>query len=71
VSDHTEKRTSEQWCEEYGVDIADPDGWRYADAPAWDEPITLVDFYRRVGESTARAVDWERLSRDASNSKED
>ena len=64
--DNVEKRTAEQWCEEYGVDIADPDGWRHPDAPAWDEPITLADFYQRVSQSTTRVVGEERLSQDAS-----
>lgn len=62
------KRTPEQWCEQYGVDIADPDGWRSKDAPAWDEPIALADFLQRARQSTARNVpdiDWQRLARDA------
>jgi len=63
-----EKRTPEEWCTRYGVDIADPDGWRHRDAPAWDEPITLADFLNRARQSTARnvpSVDWKRIARDA------
>jgi hypothetical protein len=67
--DHTaEKRTTWQWCEEYEVDIVDPDGWRCVDAPAWDEPITLSDFYQRVCQSTARVGARTRLTRDATKS---
>lgn len=64
----TVKRTPEQWCEQYDVDIADSDGWRSKDAPAWAEPITLAEFYRRARQSTVRNVpdvDWQRIARDA------
>jgi hypothetical protein len=62
------KRTPEQWCKQYSVDIADPDGWRHTDAPAWNEPITLADFYERARKSTVRlvgSVDWKHIARDA------
>lgn len=62
------KRTPEEWCAQYGVDIIDPDGWRSKDAPAWDEPITLADFYDRAIRCTIRSVicvDWTRIVRDA------
>lgn len=65
------KRTPEKWCEQYGVDIVDPDGWRHTDAPAWDEPITLADFYDRAKQCTIRnvaSVDWSRIFRDAQGS---
>jgi hypothetical protein len=67
----SEKRTPEEWCSQYGVDIADPDGWRHPDAPAWDEPITLADFYDRARQSTARnvpSVDWSHIARDTRES---
>ena len=51
------KRTPEEWLAKYGLDIADPDGWRSKGDPAWDEPIDLPDFWRRFGMSTARMVD--------------
>lgn len=63
-TENMEKRTPDQWCEEYGVDILDPDGWREEDSPAWDEPITLVDFHRRVSISTARVMGRTSLVRD-------
>lgn len=66
-----ELRTPEEWGELYGVDIMDPDGWRSADAPAWTEPITLADFYKRARRCTVRncaTVDWQRIARDAKGS---
>lgn len=62
------KRTPEQWCAHYGVEIHDPDGWRSDGDPAWDEPITLPDFRRRASRSTVRAVaaeGWRQVDRDA------
>lgn len=47
-----ETRTPEEWCETYGLRIADPDGWRGADAPDWFAPIGLAEFHRRALEST-------------------
>lgn len=60
-------RTPDEWCAEYGLDIADPDGWRSKGDPAWDEPIDLPDFWRRFGRSTARIPDQatrDRISAD-------
>ena len=51
------KRTPEEWLTEYGLSVADPDGWRGQYALPWDEPIDLPDFWRRFGESTARHPD--------------
>ena len=68
VEPQPDKRTPEQWCAEYGIDIADPDGWRNTGDPAWDEPITLPDFLRRAARSTCRGLTpdvWNRLSREA------
>lgn len=62
------KRTPEEWCEQYGVDILDPDGWRGKNDPPWTEPITLADFYDRALHCTVRnavLVDWGRIARDA------
>ena len=65
------KRTPEGWSAEYGFEIHDPDGWRHRDAPAWDEPITLAEFYKRAAESTIRGIlgagtmaAWDRLTAD-------
>lgn len=46
----------EEWCCAYDLDIVDPDGWRGRSDPAWDEPITLPDFWSRFIVSTARAL---------------
>lgn len=51
-----EMRTPEEWCAEYGLDIADPDGWRHPGAPAWHEPITLLEFADRYALSTVQCV---------------
>jgi hypothetical protein len=47
-------RTPDAWCTEYGLEIADPDGWRTEDAPAWDQPITLPEFAARYYLCTVR-----------------
>lgn len=70
----TNNRTPEQWCKHYGIQIADPDGWRNTGDPAWDEPIALTDFSRRAAESTARALTadaWDRLTRDVNTATTD
>lgn len=48
----SEKKTPEDWAEEKGIVIVDPDGWRRDGAPALDEPITEEEFNRRAAEST-------------------
>lgn len=61
-------RTPEQWCAHYDVEIQDPDGWRHVDAPRWDEPTTLADFWKRAAVSTLRNVGsdgWKRIRQDA------
>jgi len=65
------KRTPDEWCEQYGVIISDPDGWRHADALPWDEPITLADFHRRAIKSTGNIVSpgWRQLERDAKEAR--
>jgi hypothetical protein len=57
----------EEWCRAYGVHIYDPDGWRLDGAPAWDEPISLVEFWGRAQVSTTDVANpgWEGVSRDA------
>jgi hypothetical protein len=45
-------KTPDQWCDEYDLLILDPDGWRGKDAPRWDTPITLAEFYRRAMQCT-------------------
>jgi hypothetical protein len=57
----TEELTPVEWQALLGVEIQDPDGWRSPDAPPWDQPITRVDFMRRMGVSTIRR--WPNFSR--------
>lgn len=58
-----EMRTPEEWCDQYGLTIADPDGWRERDAPPWDQPLALPEFWRRFNQCTVRAVDREAYDR--------
>jgi hypothetical protein len=53
------------WCEQYGIEIMDPDGWRMANSPDWNTPIKREDFLFRMGISTIRIIDNE-LFRNAS-----
>lgn len=56
-------RTPDAWCTEYGLEIADPDGWRTKDAPPWDQPIGLSEFARRYWQCTARGLGSEQQAR--------
>lgn len=49
-------QTPETWCNLYGLVIADPDGWREKDAPPWDTPIRLAEFWARFNRCTVRQV---------------
>lgn len=51
-------KTPEDWIEELcpEVSIVDPDGWRGADAPAFDEPISREDFRQRLLRCTADKI---------------
>lgn len=60
VTRHSAKRdvrTPEQWCEFFGVEVVDPDGWRHGHQPSWDTPITRDMFKERYQMSTCRIVD--------------
>lgn len=46
--------TPEAWCERYGLEIVDPDGWRGKDAPPWEQPLTLTEFWDRFTMCTVR-----------------
>jgi hypothetical protein len=46
------KKTPEQWCEELGYKILDPDGWRSEGDPPFDEPLTYEEFWPRLAVST-------------------
>jgi hypothetical protein len=45
------------WQEQFGVKIADPDGWRSPGDPSWDTAITQEDFRDRMSISTVAVVD--------------
>ena len=49
-------KTPEDWCAVYGLEIADPDGWRTSDAPPWDQPISLPEFAERFALCTVDTV---------------
>jgi|GraSoiStandDraft_45_1057281.scaffolds.fasta_scaffold2663579_2 hypothetical protein len=48
----TDLRTPEQWQEAKGYRVHDPDGWRLPGAPAWDQPISELEFDLRAATST-------------------
>jgi hypothetical protein len=58
----TEKKTPAAWCDQYGLDVLDPDGWRRDHAP-WAEPVTLPEFWRRFTASTVRQLSYTEYDR--------
>jgi hypothetical protein len=40
----SEKKTPQEWAAERGYRILDPDGWRMADSPPFDQPCTQEAF---------------------------
>jgi len=51
------KLKPQYWAEQYGVMIADPDGWRSPGDPSWNTAISRSDFETRMGMSTIAVVD--------------
>lgn len=45
-------RTPEQWAEEKGIVVVDPDGWREDGYFLWDKAISEEEFDRRAAVST-------------------
>ena len=46
-------RTPDEWCDLLGVQVLDPDGWDRSDFErSWAEPISRLDFERRLMVST-------------------
>jgi hypothetical protein len=43
-----ELKTASEWEDVYGVTVRDHDGWRTADAPSWDTPISREEWSRRM-----------------------
>jgi hypothetical protein len=70
----TDLRTPQAWCDRYGLDIRDTDGWRGKDALSWETPITLPDFWHRFGQSTVSGItttDYDRIIADVRAAKAD
>lgn len=66
-------KTPDEWRELYDLDIRDPDGWRTNDAPPWDQPIGLPEFWERFNQSTVRGlhlIDYERIVADVRAARE-
>ena len=42
-----EMKTPDEWCEELGASVMDPDGWRDG-TRSWEEPITRKEFDERL-----------------------
>jgi hypothetical protein len=57
VSAKRDIRTPAQWCEFFGVEVIDPDGWRHGKQPSWNTPITRDMFKERYFMSTVRVAD--------------
>lgn len=47
----SELKRPDDWGDEIGVNVLDPDGWR-ADGMSFETPITREEFMRRVVSST-------------------
>lgn len=54
------RHTPEQWCEQTGVYVLDPDGWRGENSIGWNVPIPWDMFLSRFNASTVRIVDKEK-----------
>ena len=61
VSAKRDLRTPAQWCETFGVEVVDPDGWRNNE-PSWNTPITRDMFKARYQASTVRTVDAKKFA---------
>lgn len=58
LREYDRRMTPQGWCEFRGIRILDPDGWRSANAPDWDEPITEAEFDERAAVSTSGPWNW-------------
>jgi hypothetical protein len=55
------RKTPAQWCEKFGVEVIDDDGWRSgSNSPSWSDPCTQDMFLSRFMVSTTRIVDKEK-----------
>jgi hypothetical protein len=58
-----ERKLPIKWCDEFGVEVVDADGWRCGGVPNWNTPISADTFVERYMESTVRIVDSERFKK--------
>lgn len=55
TTEQEELKTSDEWNDEYGKPVFDPDGWdRMNFEESWFKPITLAEFRERAMHSTVR-----------------
>jgi hypothetical protein len=51
-------RTPDEWANDLGIHILDPDGWRGPNGRNFSDPIAADEFDRRVWMCTIRLDDW-------------
>lgn len=49
-------KTPDEWCEQTGTHILDPDGWRGSAGRPWTDAISLAEFKRRTAVSTTNSA---------------
>lgn len=50
-------QTPAEWCDKFGIEILDPDGWDRRDPRCMEYAISCDDFINRYYDSTSRIVD--------------
>ena len=63
VVNHLTRMTPTEWCNVFGVEVIDPDGWRHGYQPDWNTRITRDMFISRFMESTTRIVNGEKYAK--------
>ena len=61
VSAKRDVRTPAQWCEFFGVEVIDPDGWNRYDPNCMSYPISQSMFIECYQKSTCRIVDSDKF----------
>lgn len=57
----TNRKTPAQWCEKFGVQVLDPDGWDRTDPNCMSYPISQDMFIKCYQLSTCRIVDSDKF----------
>jgi hypothetical protein len=57
----TEMKKPAEWAKDYGITIADPDGWRSPHAKNFDLPLDEQEFRQRLGGCTLGFHDMEKF----------